>query len=163
VRSHTLRLYLATGTLLLFFVLWAVVAARPWAAAPVKAAPDPRLVALDRRRRRLAHEAALVKLEVDARWSVYARRLRVREAAVAAARRAHAGRLAEARAAAARVAAAQAAQRSSAAAVAVTASAQAPASAPASSARVVTLPPQVRIVTLPPAAVPATSSTSSRP
>jgi hypothetical protein len=165
VRSPTSRLYLATVALLLFLVLWAVVAAHPWgSAAATKAEPDPRLVALDRRQRRLAHEAALVRSEVSLRWRDYRRALRRREAEIAAVRAAHVRRLAAARAAEARLAALRDAAGSTGAVSAVQSAPAAAGPAPAAPpARVVTLPPQVRVVTLPAAAAPATSSTSSRP
>lgn len=139
--SRTLRLYVAAVTLLVFFVLWAVVAAKPWASAGRHAAPDPRLVALGRRQHRLAREARLVKRELDRRWRDYRQRLRAREARIRTLERRHAAQLAAARAAAG--------------------SAQAYATAPAAS--VVTLAPQVRVVTLPPGSSPAASSGSSHP
>lgn len=137
--SHALRLYVASVTLLVFFVIWAVVAARPWASAG-KPAPDPRLVALNRRQRRLERETKAVKQEVDRRWREYRVRLRKREALIHRLERRHAAQVAAAKAAGA---AAQASASIS--------------SAPA--AQVVNLPPAVRVVTLPP----ATSSGSSHP
>jgi hypothetical protein len=143
--SYVLRLYVFAATLLVFFVLWAVIAAKPWAkAAAGHSVPDPRLVALDRRQRRLQHETRLVKQELDRRWREYRLRLRRRQARIRTLERRHAEQVA----AAARAASA--------------APAYSPGSA-ASAAQVVTLPPQVRVVTLPPAAAPATSSGSSHP
>src|SRR5207344_3233287 len=55
MRSHTLRLYVFSITLLLFFVLWAMIAARPWAAA--HSGTSPALKALKARERHLRHEA----------------------------------------------------------------------------------------------------------
>ncbi len=48
MRSHALRLYVFSITLLVFFVLWAVIAARPWAAA--RSVANPALKALARSR-----------------------------------------------------------------------------------------------------------------
>lgn len=138
--SHALRLYVASVTLLVFFVLWAVVAARPWASTS-KPALDPRLVALNHRQRRLERETRAVKQEVDRRWREYRLRLRKREALIHKLEQRHAAQVAAAKAAAG--AAAQASVSAS--------------SAPA--AQVVNLPPAVRVVTLPP----ATSSGSSHP
>ncbi|HLY86111.1 MAG TPA: hypothetical protein VKO84_06340 [Gaiellaceae bacterium] len=148
MRTHTLRLYVAGVTLVVFFVIWAVVAARPWASTGARVAADPRVVALERKQRRLAREARLVKRELARRWRGYRVRLRAREARIRTVEQAHAAQVAAARAAAA----------SSAAAYTTSAAAAA-----ARGTRVVTLPPQVRIVTLPPSSSPATGSGSSHP
>jgi len=137
MRSHVLRLYAFAITLLLFFVLWAVIAARPWVVA--HSGVSPALEALKARERHLRHEARVVERTVRRRWAGYRRRLHAREAQIRALERRHAAQLAAAHAAA------------------VTTAAY---SVPAS--RVVTLAPQVRIVTLPPAAA-STSSGSSHP
>jgi hypothetical protein len=122
VTSHAGRLYALALTLVVFFLAWAVVAARPWA----KAAPDPRLQALAAREARLRHEAKLVNRLVTARWTAYRAALRLREQQIAAAR--------------ARIAAAQLAAQRQAAAAQVAATA-APVSAAAPAVRVVNLPP----------------------
>lgn len=54
--SHLGRLYAAAIAILLFFVLWAAVAARPWKTA----APDPRLQQLALREQALKRETTLV-------------------------------------------------------------------------------------------------------
>jgi hypothetical protein len=138
----------AAVTLLVFFVLWAAIAAKPWANAARRQGRDPRLVALDRRQRRLTREAQAVKRTLDRRWRDYRRQLRQREARIRTLERRHAEQLA-----AARVAGATSTYRP--------VGGGAPAAAPA--ARVVALPPQVKIVNVPPAAAPATSSGSSHP
>jgi hypothetical protein len=120
--SHTGRLYMLAFALVVFFLSWAALAARPWATAT----PDPRLQALAAREARLRYEAKLVNRVVTARWTAYRVALRLRNAQIAAAR---------ARIAAARVAA----QRQAADARAVATSAPVAAAGPA--ARVVTLPP----------------------
>ena len=135
-RSPALRLYVFSVSLLVFFVLWAVIAAKPWAA---RSGPSPALKALTARERHLRHEARVVEKTVHRRWAVYRRRLHAREAQIRALERRHAAELAAANAAA---------------------SVAAYSAAPAS--RVVTLPPQVRVVTLPPAGA-STSSGSSHP
>lgn len=137
MRSQALRLYVFSITLLLFFVLWAVIAAKPWAAA--RSGTDPALARLTARERQLRHEARVVQETVHRRWAEYRRRLRAREAAIKALERRHAAELAAAHTAAT------------------------VASYPAAAtSQVVTLPPQVRIVTLPPAGA-STSSGSSHP
>lgn len=140
MKSAALRLYVVAVTLLLFFVVWAVVAARPWAA---RAAANPALAALDRRERQLRHEAHVVSATVQRRWAGYRRRLRVREARIRVLEQQHARQVAAAASAAA-----------SSAAVAY--------SAPVAGSQVVTLPPRVQVVTLPPAGA-STGSGSSHP
>jgi hypothetical protein len=117
--SHSGRLYAVALTLVVFFLAWAVVAARPWA----KAAADPRLQALVAREARLRHDAKLVDRIVAARWTAYRAALRVRETQIAAATD--------------RIAAARAAAQPQVASV----SAAAPAATAAPAVRVVNLPP----------------------
>ncbi|HEU5404886.1 MAG TPA: hypothetical protein VFU52_02300 [Gaiellaceae bacterium] len=149
MRSRMLRLYVAGVTLLGFLVLWALIAAKPWAGTAARPGLDPRLAALNGRQRRLEREARLVKRTLDRRWRDYRQRLRQRQAQIHELERRHAAQVA----AAARVAGT----------VATYASASGGAAAVSPTARVVTLPPQVKVVTLAPAAAPATSSGSSHP
>ena len=100
--SHHGRLYAIALALVVFFLAWAVVAARPWATASA----DPRLRTLTIRQAQLQHEAKLVQKVVAARWARYRVRLRARRALIA---RVNAARAA-ASAAAARASAAAAAQ-----------------------------------------------------
>ena len=79
--SHTGRLYGLALALVVFFLAWAVLAARPWAGA----AADPRLRALAAREVRLRHEAKLVNRLVATRWKAYKAALRLRETQIAAA------------------------------------------------------------------------------
>lgn len=161
MKSHTARLYVFAATLAVFFVLWAVIAARPWtsSAAATRSEVDPRLTALNRWERRLTREAALVRRAVDRRWSTYRRRLRVREQTIAAAKRRHAQELAAAAAATARIAALQTGSAPVAPAprTVTTTAVTRVRSAPTPT------PPPVKVVTLPPAGAPATTSTSSVP
>jgi hypothetical protein len=62
--SHAGRLYTLALALVVFFLAWAVVAARPWGRA---AAPDPRLQALNVRAAQLRREAQLVNRIVATR------------------------------------------------------------------------------------------------
>ena len=100
--SHHGRLYAIALTLVVFFLAWAVVAARPWATASA----DPRLRTLTIRQAQLQHEAKLVEKVVAARWARYRVRLKARRALIV---RVNAARAA-ASAAAARASAAAAAQ-----------------------------------------------------
>ena len=81
--SHTGRLYALAGALFTFFVVWAVVAAHPWATAA--ATRDPRLTALAVREQRLRADAVLVQRVVDRRLAVYKVELSKRREAIAAA------------------------------------------------------------------------------
>ena len=77
--SH--RLYAVVIALVVFFVSWATVAAKPW----VTAKPDPRLAALAQRERQLRSDAKLVQLVVDRRLAAYRIALKTRRAQIAAA------------------------------------------------------------------------------
>jgi hypothetical protein len=133
VTNHAGRVYALGLALVVFFLAWAVVAARPWSTA----ATDPRLKALAIREVQLRREARLVNEIVSQRWTAYRVALRARRAEIAALKR-HASELA-------------AASRARVTAYAPTpASASASASAPAPS-------PGVRIVTLPPLTITRTS------
>jgi hypothetical protein len=81
--SHTGRLYAAAFALLVFFVAWAAIAARPWAQAKA----DPRVAALAAREQALRRESVLVQKVVRQRWSTYRAQLRARKTQIAAAKR----------------------------------------------------------------------------
>ena len=76
------RVYVVAGSLLAFFVLWAGIAARPWAAA---GASDPRVAALDRREARIRRDAAAAQAAAAQRWATYRANVAARAAAIAAA------------------------------------------------------------------------------
>ena len=82
--NHVVRLYVAVAATVLFFLLWAVIAAHPWVETS-RAAPDPRLNALAAREKRLQRRADEVKRIIDHRWRLYETALgrRQREIAVA--------------------------------------------------------------------------------
>ncbi len=82
--SHSGRLYAIAGSLLAFFVLWAVVAAHPWASSTPVA--DPRLASLSQRERRLRTDAVLVQQIVDRRFAAYKVALAKRRAEIATVR-----------------------------------------------------------------------------
>ncbi len=65
--DRTVRLYAVVVAVLVFFVAWAAVAARPWATTKT----DPRLAALAKREQQLRADARLVKLVVDKRFATY--------------------------------------------------------------------------------------------
>ncbi len=80
--SHTGRLYALAVALVVFFLTWAVIAARPWVAAK----PDPRLAALTVREQQLRRESIAVQRLVQQRWAIYRVQLRQRQAQVSAVR-----------------------------------------------------------------------------
>jgi hypothetical protein len=114
--SH--RLYAVVIAVVVFFLSWAAVAAKPWATAK----PDPRLAALAQREQRLRYDAKLVQQVVDSRMVAYRLALKARQAQIATVK---------AQAAAAQARAVQVSQST----------AQASQSSAASSVRVVNLPP----------------------
>ena len=75
--SH--RLYAVAIAVVVFFVSWATVAAKPWATAK----PDPRLAALTQREQRLRSDAKLVQQVVDNRMIAYRLALKARNAQIA--------------------------------------------------------------------------------
>lgn len=80
--SHVGRLYTLAFALVVFFLAWAIVAARPWSTR----AADPRLQALAVREARLRNEARLVNAVVARRWAAYRTALRTRRTQIAAAK-----------------------------------------------------------------------------
>jgi hypothetical protein len=73
--KHVVRLYTAAATIIVFFVAWAGITARPW----VTPAADPQVAALAQRQQRLQRDAKLVQL-------IAARRTAANRAAQIAAR-----------------------------------------------------------------------------
>ena len=94
------RVYAVACALLVLFVAWAVIAARPWSADGTRAG-DPRLVALEARAARVRHEAVVVRHTLERRWAVYRVRLARRHREIARVERRHRERLATAQRAAA--------------------------------------------------------------
>lgn len=84
--SHVGRLYASALALLVFFVIWATVAAKPWVHSSSHA--NPQLAALAAREQRLRHESLVVRRVVRKRWAVYRVELRKRKAQIAAAQQA---------------------------------------------------------------------------
>jgi hypothetical protein len=72
--NHAGRLYTLALGLVVFFLVWAAVAARPWATAT----PDPRLKTLAAREAQLRHEATLVS-QIVAQRAELARLARSRQ------------------------------------------------------------------------------------
>jgi hypothetical protein len=91
--SHVARLYALALGLLVLFVTWAAVAARPW---PSSASParDARLVALAAREQRLRLESIHVRRVVARRWIAYRVALRARNTQIAHMKRQRAAQLA---------------------------------------------------------------------
>jgi hypothetical protein len=80
--SHVARLYALALALLVFFMTWAAVAAKPWARSATT--PDPRLAALAAREQRLRQESVAVRRIVQHRWAVYRTKQHARQVAAAA-------------------------------------------------------------------------------
>ena len=104
--NHVARLYAVALSLVVFFLSWAVVSARPWAVHPAPG-KDSRLVALERREARLQTESVRVRRIVKRRFHRYEARLRARRRRIAAIRAANAQ--AAARAVSARISSASSA------------------------------------------------------
>ena len=62
--SHVVRLYAAAAAIVVFFLTWAGIAARPWVAPQQQ---DPRLAAVGTLEQRLQRDAALVQQVVNVR------------------------------------------------------------------------------------------------
>jgi hypothetical protein len=135
----TRRLTIVAVAILVLFLSWAFIAARPWA---VRAAtpPDPRWQALAQREARLRRDVVLVRRVVHRRWHHYRVALHRREIAISLARTKHRNALA----------AAATAQRAAAQAAAARSYAPAPSYSGSSA-------PAVRVVTLPPLTITRTS------
>jgi hypothetical protein len=76
--NHVVRLYTASAAIVVFFVAWAGIAARPW----VTPAPDPQVAALAQRQQRLQRDAGLVRL-ITARRAAADRAARIAAQAAA--------------------------------------------------------------------------------
>jgi hypothetical protein len=118
--SHTGRLYALSLALVVFFLTWTVIAAKPW----VTAQGDPRLSALAVREQHLRQQSLVVRRLVQQRWAVYRVRLHDRQKQIAARQK--------------QIIAAHQAQLAATAAAAVP---LAPSAAAGPSVRVVSLPP----------------------
>jgi hypothetical protein len=85
--SHVARLYALALALLVFFLTWTTVAARPWAHSARRLA-DPQVTALAAREQRLRRESLVVRHIVQKRWAVYRLELQKRKTQIAAAQQA---------------------------------------------------------------------------
>ena len=74
MKNHLVRLYTAAGAIVVFFLLWATVAAHPWATTEQVTPQDPRLIALAHREKKLQKRAVVVNRVVGQRWAVYEKR-----------------------------------------------------------------------------------------
>lgn len=72
--SDTVRVYAIAITLLVFFVAWAGIAARPWA-GPEPVPPVERAAALTAREAHLIHRARTARRVLVHRWARYQHRL----------------------------------------------------------------------------------------
>ena len=73
------RTYAIALALVVFFLTWATVSARPWS-TPTQ---DPRLAALSAREARLRADGKVVSAIVDRRWAAYRVALQERQARIA--------------------------------------------------------------------------------
>lgn len=80
--NHVVRLYALAASLLLLFVTWAAIAARPWASVTAAGA-DPRIAAIQAREQRLHQEAIVVRRVVAGRWRHYRVALAARQRQIA--------------------------------------------------------------------------------
>lgn len=85
--NHVVRLYALAAALLLLFVTWAAIAARPWTS--VTAGADPRMAAIQAREQRLRQEAIVVRRVVAGRWRHYRVALAARQRRIATVQRRH--------------------------------------------------------------------------
>jgi len=90
LKSHIGRIYIVAIALLVFFLFWALIAAKPWAAAQV----DPRVAALEAREREVQAHVAKAKVVVRTRWTTYNRNFKRRRAQIATAERIRAAEVA---------------------------------------------------------------------
>ena len=140
------RSYAISAAIVVFFLSWAVIAARPWVEAPA-AKTDPRLTALDQRERRLRKDAVEIRAIVQKRWTVYRAQLVRRKQLIVVRKKAQQALLAQQALAAQRTQVVQQAPSYHAASQSTSHSASAPAA------------PIVRVA--PPAAPPATQTKTS--
>jgi hypothetical protein len=80
--SNLGRVYAITLAIFVFFLSWAVIAARPWVSAP-EAKTDPRILALNAREQKLHRDAVEIRAIVQKRWTVYRAQLVRREHQIA--------------------------------------------------------------------------------
>lgn len=85
--SHVGRIYAAATTLFVFFLTWAVIAAKPFGPSAAPAA-DPRLKALTIREQRLQREGRVVERIVNRRWATYRTQFAKRRSQIASAKQA---------------------------------------------------------------------------
>jgi hypothetical protein len=100
------RVYAIVLAMLVFFLAWAAIAARPWVDAS-GTKTDPRIIALNARERRLRADAVKVRAVVNKRWALYRAALAKRKRQITARKKALAAQQA-------RIAASRAAPSSSA-------------------------------------------------
>jgi hypothetical protein len=88
------RIYAIALATVVFFLAWAVIAARPWVETP-DAKTDPRIAALDAREHRLRKDAIEIRAIVQKRWTVYRAELATRKHLIAARKKAEQALLAK--------------------------------------------------------------------
>jgi len=92
--SNLGRVYAITLGIVVFFLSWAVIAARPWVSAAA-AKTDPRIVALNAREQKLRKDAAEISAIVQKRWKIYNAQLVRRKHMIAVRKKAQQAMLAQ--------------------------------------------------------------------
>ncbi len=80
--SEAARLYTIAITLLVFFVVWAGIAAHPWTGPESIALSDPRAAAVTAREAHLLQQTRVARRVLTTRWIRYQRLLAARVAAI---------------------------------------------------------------------------------
>lgn len=80
--SSAARVYALVATVLVFFVAWAAIAARPWVSSPASG-DAAQAAALSAREAQLRAEAVRVQRIVDTRWASYRKALARRQQQIA--------------------------------------------------------------------------------
>jgi hypothetical protein len=65
------RFWAAAVALVVFFILWAIIAARPWVSSSSVTGSDPRLAALQAREQKVQNQAITAQQTLNRRWAAY--------------------------------------------------------------------------------------------
>jgi hypothetical protein len=85
--TSSARIYSVALALLVFFLTWAAVAAKPWIGSAASGVPDARVAELVAREDQLQARGAEVQRILDERWATYDSQLSLRNEEIAAARK----------------------------------------------------------------------------
>jgi hypothetical protein len=87
--TSSARIYSVALALLVFFLTWAAVAAKPWIGTAASPAPDARVAELVAREDQLQARGTEVQRILDERWATYDEQLTQRNEEIAAMRTSH--------------------------------------------------------------------------